>query len=226
MELKLLEHFEKKRWIESLDSRRMLEIGCASGSFMHEMAVNGWEVEGLEISKASAEAARSHGYKVYTGSLEEAPDMKDPFDLITGWMVLEHLHDPVISLEKLFRWTRPGGYLVLSVPNAASFEFKLFKERWYALQLPTHLHHFTPGTLKNLLDGCGWNLKKVIYQMNFKNVIVSTGYFFQEKGWFENFSKLLVQGRHSKNILSQTLALLSRLLHQSGRITLLAQRGD
>src|SRR3546814_19345766 len=61
-----------------------------------------------------------------------------PVDLIVGWMVLEHLHQPLAVLRKLRRWIQPDGWLVLSVPDAGSLEFRVFGDRWYALQLPTH----------------------------------------------------------------------------------------
>src|SRR3546814_3023143 len=86
------------------------------------------------------------GYKVRNVSLEAAGDPQLPFDLIVGWMVLEHLHQPLDVLQKLRSWVRPDGWLVLSVPDAGGLEFRLFGDRWYALQLPTHLHHFSPET--------------------------------------------------------------------------------
>src|SRR5574340_1228707 len=114
---------------------RLLEIGCASGSFLHKMAACGWQVEGIEFSEKAAQAASQLGYKVHAGSLESAPAPEQPFNLIVGWMVLEHLHDPIGCLKKLHEWASPGAWLVLSVPNAASLEFRIFKDKWYALQL-------------------------------------------------------------------------------------------
>jgi SAM-dependent methyltransferase len=86
---------------------RMLEIGCASGAFLHRMAEKVGRSRDRALRKA-ANAARSLGYRVYTGALETAPDPEEPYDLVVGWMVLEHLHDPVLALQKLRSWTRPG----------------------------------------------------------------------------------------------------------------------
>ena len=126
---------------------RMLEIGCASGSFLHHMDKKGWEVQGVEFSEMAAKEAMKLGFAVHQGALENAPQPKETFDLIVGWMVLEHLHDPVASLKKLKVWAKPGAWMVLSVPNAGSIEFELFKGMGFALQLPTHLYHFKPKTL-------------------------------------------------------------------------------
>src|SRR5262249_24375450 len=129
---------------------KLLEIGCASGSFLHKMHRLGWQVEGIELSKSAAEYAQSWRYPVQTGVLESLTSSINHYDLIVGWQVLEHLHDPLSSLRKLNTWSKPGGWLVLSMPDAGALEFKIFKEAWYALSLPTHLYHFTTATLGRL----------------------------------------------------------------------------
>ncbi len=60
---------------------RMLEIGCASGAFLHRMAGEGWKVDGIEFSEKAANSARSLGYRVHTGALETAPDPEEDYDL-------------------------------------------------------------------------------------------------------------------------------------------------
>src|SRR3546814_4428524 len=81
-----------------------------------------WEVEGIEPSAHAAHQAMEAGYKVRNVSLEAAGDPQLPFDLIVGWMVLEHLHQPLDVLQKLRSWVRPDGWLVLSVPDAGGLE--------------------------------------------------------------------------------------------------------
>jgi 2-polyprenyl-3-methyl-5-hydroxy-6-metoxy-1,4-benzoquinol methylase len=169
--------------LPSVPPGRLLEVGCASGSFLHQMATRGWQVQGIEFSGKAARAARQLGYKVHTGSLENAPAPAEPIDLIVGWMVLEHLHDPIGCLRKLNKWASPGAWLALSVPNAGSLEFQIFKNKWYALQLPTHLHHFTPQTMAKVLEAGGWRLEEVHHQRSVTNLIVSTAYVVESKGW-------------------------------------------
>ncbi len=60
---------------------------------MHKMAQKGWEVHSIKYSSKSSEATRRLGYEVYTGHLETVLDPQKPFDLIVGWIVLEHLHE-------------------------------------------------------------------------------------------------------------------------------------
>lgn len=169
--------------LPELPTGRLLEVGCASGSFLHRMATDGWNVEGVEFSTAAAAAARDLGYKVHTGSLEGAPGPAMPVDLVVGWMVMEHLHDPIACLKKLSEWSKPNAWLVISVPNAESFEFKVFKERWYGLQLPTHLYHFTPASLASVLKAGGWTLQEIKHQRSVTNLFVSMAYYLEDRGW-------------------------------------------
>jgi 2-polyprenyl-3-methyl-5-hydroxy-6-metoxy-1,4-benzoquinol methylase len=171
----------KTNTIPELTPGRLLEIGCASGSFLYKMQKRNWFVQGIEPSTTACQNARKHGINVFNGSVESAPAPEQPYDLIVGWMVLEHLHDPVGALKLLNKWSKPGGWIVLSVPNADCMEFRLFRHEWYALQLPTHLYHFTPTTLKNLLFKCGWKTEKIIHQRNISNLIASCGYWMQDR---------------------------------------------
>ncbi len=131
---------------------RLLEIGCASGSYLHKMSSAGWAVEGIELPSLAAERARLSGHKVHVGAVESAPDPDQRFDLVVAWMVLEHLHDPVLALQRIHDWTKPGGWLVASVPNADCWEFRVFGSAWYALHLPNHLWHPTKETLRMVLE--------------------------------------------------------------------------
>lgn len=206
---------------------RMIEIGCASGGFMHQMAQQGWDVSGIEFSAAAAGHARDLGYPVHTGPIESAPDPSVPVDLVVGWMVLEHLHGPVEALRRLHRWTRPNGWLVLSVPNAASLEFRLFKDRWYALSLPTHLYHFTPGTLQRVLNAGGWRMERIFHQRLMGNAAGSLGYLLEDRRmlpalarWLRKFPEK--SGLHQYALFP--LACLAALTGQTGRMTVWARR--
>ncbi|MHB8171592.1 MAG: class I SAM-dependent methyltransferase [Thermincolia bacterium] len=210
-----------------LPKGRMLEVGCASGSFLHRMSGEGWEVEGVEFSAKAASLARSLGYKVHAGSLETAPEPDHPYDLVTGWMVLEHLHDPILVLRKLYRWTKPGGWLVVSVPNAESLEAHIFKDCWYALQLPTHLYHYTPRTLEMILAKGGWRIKRIFHQRVLGNLVASLGYVLQDKQCMPCLARMLIDlpgcsGR--SNFYLYPLAYLMSVLGQTGRMTIWARR--
>ncbi len=211
--------------LPSLAPGRMLEVGCASGAFLHHMANQGWHVQGIEFSEKAAQAAAQLGYRVHTGPLETAPPPDKPFDLIVGWMVLEHLHDPIKGLQKLREWAKPGAWLALSVPNSGSLEFRLFKEKMYALHLPNHLYHFTPQTLEHVLAAGGWTLEKVHHQRILSNLIASTGYVLRDKGYTRLGKKFIdfpeQGGRWSYALYP--LAWLFSVFGQTGRMTVWAR---
>lgn len=209
-----------------LSPGRLLEVGCASGAFLHRMAGQGWQVEGIEFSDKAALAATRLGYYVHAGPLETAPEPRQPFDLIVGWMVLEHLHDPIGGLQKLCEWAKPGACLVLSVPNAGSLEFRLFKEKLYALHLPNHLYHFTPETLSQVLQAGGWTLENIHHQRLLSNLIASTGYVLRDRDYTRVGQKLIdFPERAGKwHFALYPLAWLLSTFGQTGRMTIWARK--
>lgn len=206
---------------------RLLEIGCASGGFLHRMVRQGWIAEGVELSANAAEAARRLGHEVFQGPFEEMPEKNDTYDLIVGWMVLEHLHNPVHCLQKMHRLTKLDGNLVISVPNAGSLEFRLFKERWYALQLPVHLFHFTPLTLQSVLEKGGWRIQRIFHQRVLSNLVASIGYVLKDRSRMNRVADALLDFPKMSGIahhLVYPFAYLLSLFGQTGRMTVWARR--
>lgn len=215
--------------IPHLKPGHLLEIGCASGSFLHRMAQQGWSVEGIEFSPQAAAAASALGYHVQSGPLEKAAAPAQSCDLVVGWMVLEHLHDPVVSLRQIRTWTRRDSWLAISVPNAASFEFRAFGSAWFALHLPNHLFHFTPATIAAVLRVGGWQVRRILFQRDLSNTVASLGYKLRERGLPSVFTEPLISypwwgGR--ANIALLPLSYLLSLLGQTGRMTVWAQHAE
>jgi 2-polyprenyl-3-methyl-5-hydroxy-6-metoxy-1,4-benzoquinol methylase len=211
--------------LPSLPPTTMLEIGCASGAFLHQMASMGWQVEGIEFSEEPARAARALGYRVQSGALEDASAPQHPVDLVVGWMVLEHLHDPVACLWKLRQWSNPGARLVVSVPNAGSLEFRIFRDAWYALQVPTHVYHFTVRTLTKVLEAGGWSVESTHHHRSIANLLLSTAYVLKDKGWGK-LSRWIEEVTWSRSlyVLTFPVALFLAMLGQTGRMTVWASR--
>ena len=145
---------------------RVLDIGCAVGRSLAEFAALGWEVWGIEASSQAAEAARRRlgvpGERIFVGRAEEADFPPESFDLVTAAHVIEHLHDPKAVLSRARSWLREGGMLQVSVPNVASLESRLFGRLWFGLDLPRHLYHFSPRTLRALLEECGFQVERIV----------------------------------------------------------------
>lgn len=206
---------------------RALEIGSASGAFLAYLARAGWIVEGIEFSADAAESSREAGFSVHVGSVENAPSYDALFDIVIGWMVLEHLHDPLRALTKLASWTKPGGYLVISVPNAGSMDFSIFQDAGYALQVPTHLYHYTPDTLKQILQSSGWRIERIFHHRTLANWLGSLGNALEDRGvpdWVFGPLKRYPQYFGLITLMLYPLAYIFALFGQTGRMTVWARR--
>jgi SAM-dependent methyltransferase len=214
--------------VPPLPPGRLLEVGCACGSFLQRMSRRGWQVAGIELSPEAAAACAALGYPVHAGPLETAPDTFGGCDLVAGWMVLEHLHDPIGGLRKLLAWTRPGGWLALSVPNADCLARRWFGDAWFPLQLPTHLFHFTPDTLRAALELAGWEVRRISLQRHLGDLVASAGYLLADRRRLAALARLLVSypwrgGRFNLALLP--LAYPLSLAGQTGRLTAWARKG-
>ncbi|MCX7915934.1 MAG: class I SAM-dependent methyltransferase [Verrucomicrobiae bacterium] len=142
---------------------RLLDVGCASGKFLAAMKTVGWDIAGLEMSALAVERARQAlGPVVEQGTLETAPWPENSFDVVTLFHVLEHVPDPVGALRRI-RWLlRPGGIVVVLVPNGAIWEFRVLGQRdSNPLEIPRHFYHYTPATLCGLASKADLEVLKI-----------------------------------------------------------------
>jgi SAM-dependent methyltransferase len=121
----------------------------------------GWEVHGVEVAPELAQHAREEfNLDVSTGPAEVALPRfpNDHFDVVSMWHVLEHLFDPSWVLAEVYRILKPGGRLMLEVPNFHSLSRFILRTYWFPLELPRHLYHFTPQTLQAMLTKGGFRV--------------------------------------------------------------------
>lgn len=153
-----LSRFEwrRKQLARYKQSGAVLDIGCSSGSFLHCMKQAGWDVSGIEMSTASArEAEQRCGAKVFVGDILDAPLAPGSFDAITGFHVMEHMYHPREVMERICSWLKPGGVFYMMVPNIDSAAARVFSTHWFALELPRHLMHFSPTSLRKMAKSAG-----------------------------------------------------------------------
>jgi SAM-dependent methyltransferase len=107
----------------------LLDIGCGTGRLMYLAKQAGWWVKGLELSADMAEFVRQRvGADVQVANfLEMVPDRDDlgRYDLVVLRHVLEHLPDSVLAMEKISALLKPGGCLLLEIPNIEGLSKKL-----------------------------------------------------------------------------------------------------
>lgn len=138
---------------------RVLDVGCATGTFLEGMQQAGWEAHGVDISEYAAGVARRRlGAEVRVGTLEAAAYPDRYFDAVTLWDVLEHLHDPVASLREVHRVLKDDGLLVVRVPDGSSWDARLFGRHWAGLDAPRHLYVYDPATAGATLARSGFRV--------------------------------------------------------------------
>ena len=137
---------------------RVLDVGCGRGVVLGALADRGIEVHGVEISCEATRGADPRVEIRIAPRLAEAAYPADFFDEVLIWHVLEHVHDPRGTLEEVHRILRPGGHLVVAVPNLSSLQARLSGAAWFHLDLPRHLYHFPLSALQRLLRSLGFEV--------------------------------------------------------------------
>ena len=135
----------------------VLDIGCSSGGFLSTMKGAAWRLYGIEMEESTAQRARANtGAEVFVGNATDAPFAPASFDVVTCFDVLEHVYDPRKFLGKVLGWLKPGGIFYSMMPNIDSWEAQVFGSHWYGLELPRHLSHFSPRSLRHLMTEIGF----------------------------------------------------------------------
>jgi 2-polyprenyl-3-methyl-5-hydroxy-6-metoxy-1,4-benzoquinol methylase len=147
-------------WLNAQPHGKLLDVGCGNGSFLATMQELGWEVSGVEPDTKSANIARERlSVAVTVGTLEESRFLSDSFDCITAHQTIEHMLDPIAFLAESFRILRPGGRLVVTTPNIASFGHLVFRRCWRGLEPPRHLHLFSTRALGICAGRVGYQIE-------------------------------------------------------------------
>ena len=146
-------------------SGRLLDLGTGDGRFLMTAQRMGYDVVGTEVSEAGASYARERGFDVHLGQITDLALPAASFDLATIWHVLEHVPDPGAVLRKAHTLLRPGGILVVAVPNEENFFVRQrfgkakgspFDPLKFGGEI--HLTYFRPSTLRSTLRTAGFEV--------------------------------------------------------------------
>ena len=141
----------------------ILDVGSGSGRLMAVLAAWGFQVHGVEPSARAVDAARAAGLDVCRGTIANVSGT-ERFDVVVLSHVLEHVVDPVDVLADARRLLRPNGRLVVAIPNRQCLERRLFGPHWDGWDVPRHVHHFDPDTLRRLLSRCGFDVESIRFE--------------------------------------------------------------
>lgn len=153
------------RGIKIIPNGRYLDVGCGNGEFLYMMKrINpSGEHYGVEPGNFNSEDIKAHGLKVIKGTLEEACYPDNYFDIITLNHVFEHVNNPSETLKELKRILKPGGTLIIAVPNLNSLVYKIFGNYWWQLDTPRHLFTYSDTTLKQYTEKFNFKIEKMRY---------------------------------------------------------------
>lgn len=140
---------------------RAVDIGCGRGDLAALFVERGWQVTGIEPSAGACQAALARGVDARQGTLADVGLESGAYDAAIFQHSLEHTPDPVGDLEKICNALRPGGLVLITVPNFASWQRLRFGDRWYHLDLPRHRTHFTPPALEASLSRAGLQVESM-----------------------------------------------------------------
>jgi SAM-dependent methyltransferase len=130
----------------------VLDVGCGNGGFLINMKRLGFQVHGTEWSAQSAERVPAQqNIPVHIGDLLDLNLPPRSFDLIAMWHVLEHVRQPDATLRKIHQLLKPGGGVLLALPNVESAQARKFSTAWLHYDPPRHLHNFGVASLNRLL---------------------------------------------------------------------------
>ena len=155
---------KKLHLVEQMAHRHesLLDVGCGTGFFLTQCKEKGWNVSGVEQNdKARKKAEERIDAPVYP-SIDTISITGKTFDVITLWHVFEHLYDINRSFEQLKFLLNPHGILVLALPNPCSKDATIYGKDWAAFDVPRHLSHFSPQSIRLLAEKHAMKIKKII----------------------------------------------------------------
>lgn len=132
-----------------------LDVGCGRGDLAALLARHGWAMTGIEPSPAACEVAGARGIDVRCGTLQSVALEPEHYNAAVFRHSLEHTGDPLQGLRAVAEALAPGGVVLISVPNFASWQARRFAGRWFHLDVPRHRVHFTPVALRCALEIAG-----------------------------------------------------------------------
>jgi SAM-dependent methyltransferase len=134
----------------------VLDVGAGPGRLVEALGAAGYDAHGIEPSRRSVALADAAGRHVEQRGISDHSD--SGLDAAVMWHVLEHLDDAPAALATVRGWLRPGGLLLVGVPNAASLQAEIAGDNWFHWDVPRHRIHFTAKGLRVLLSRSGFEL--------------------------------------------------------------------
>ncbi|WP_373265345.1 class I SAM-dependent methyltransferase [Hungatella hathewayi] len=136
----------------------VLDIGCSYGVLLSLLKDRGFHnIYGMDEDKSAIAYLKRNGFKVHEGSIfdEGLPEFEGKFDFIVLRFILEHLYEPRKAIQNVERWLKPGGSIMIVLPDLSSYyESEPFPGYYVEFE---HINHFTLNSVVNLMRD--WDLR-------------------------------------------------------------------
>ncbi len=215
--VELIQSRRRERVERYVSPGRLLDIGSGDGRFVQHMARHGWAATGIDFSTAALECSRRFhsGARFFHGALEDHNFPERSLDLVTLWQVLEHIGEPLELLERCHILLRPGGMIVAGVPNIDGLSSRLTGSRWWGLDVPRHQIHYTPATLRRMLEAAGFRVIHIRHRSlqydPYALLHSSLDWFFTRRHFLSDLAKRQVPQDMGGVELARNLATLAAL---------------
>ncbi len=199
---------------------RLLDYGCGTGDFVVAAQNHGFIAKGYEPDQRAVEVAKQKGIDVLSKEEEIIPTRGSEYDVVCMWHVMEHIHNHNEVLINIHKVLKQKGLLVIAVPMATSYDALYYREFWAAWDVPRHLWHFTPDTLKETCKKHGFQLLAK-YAMPFDGFYIS---MISEQ--YRKSSSLMVLGRGLAIGLLSNLQALAKRRPASSELFVFSKQDD
>ncbi len=141
-----------RRFVQSFQGAKILEIGCGEGLMLRGLYDRN-EVHQVDISPTLIQKAQRYNPNARVGDAFDLPYGDAEFDVVLLVAVLEHLPEPELALAQAHRCLKPGGKLLILLPNDISMSLgRLLLLKWPP-RYPGHVAFITPTRLRRLVEG-------------------------------------------------------------------------
>ena len=198
----------------------VLDVGCGNGRLLADLERLGWQGQGIDMSEQAVAIAKKHGLNVQVGTLPNKSLPSGVFDAVILHHVLEHLPEPKVILGELYRLLKPGGQLIITVPNTRSLMANIFGSNWFSHEIPRHIFGYTAYALKRLLRDTKFVPEHIIYAGFLESLPQSLGLCYP---YLRSASRLGAIGRVS-NVVGLLLGPVADILRIADTITIRARK--
>lgn len=148
----------------------ILDFGCGFGVLIGELVKRGFDSTGVDVSNSRLELARVWNdgeFKLFNPDSDFNQQFNQQYDAVCAFHVLEHLRDPILSLYEFYSLVKPGGYLILEVPNAGDSMLENLPAYNQFFWQRIHISYFDVSRLKLALKRAGCPTPKIQFTQRY-----------------------------------------------------------